>query len=156
MLLSRKLMKLSQFHVVSKLITVLRLDVLQTPIFAQEDRQGQSVIPVAQAKQGFSAEQIYRWRQDVGWPNSSGPADDSNIFYFLHWEEFLPHQTVWRAGEVRSFERALNRSLGEVTASSTLGTMSLDELLRDPLSRLRAIPPSCIFPFRHRPRLQLR
>lgn len=139
MLLSRNLMKLSQFHVVSMLITVLSLDVLQTPIFAQEDRQGQSVIPVAQAKQGFSAEQIYRWRQDVGWPNSSGPADDSNIFYFLHWEEFLPHQTVWRAGEVRSFERALNRSLGEVTASSTLGTMSLDELLRDPLSRLQGI-----------------
>ncbi len=137
MLLSRNRMKLPQCHVVSALITVLTLAALTTPIFAQEDQQGQFVIPVSQAKQGFSAEQSYRWRQDFAWPTSSGPADESNLYYFLHWDEFLPHQTVWRAGDVRSFERAPNSALGQVTASSTLGTMSLDELLSHPLSRVQ-------------------
>jgi len=99
--------------------------------------QASSLIPVAEFKDGISADLGYRLRRGFGFPNAYY-AGDNGLYYTLHWEEFVPHNIVRRSGAVRPLAVAPNGTLGEVTAKSSLGAMALDELLADPRSRIQA------------------
>lgn len=105
---------------------------------AQDDADTHALMPVAQAADGFSAEEGYRLRQGFAWPTAYATGD-RNVYYFLQMEEFLPHRTIWRAGAVSALDYALNESLAEVWASSTLEEMTLGSLLEDPRARMQGV-----------------
>lgn len=94
-------------------------------------------IPVSQAREGIPASLSYLMRQGFTSTNAYYTGDQ-NLYYFLHWEEFVPHNLVRRAGPVRFLEKVESRRIGRVTAETSLGRMTLDELLADPRSRVQA------------------
>jgi CubicO group peptidase (beta-lactamase class C family) len=93
-------------------------------------------MPVAQAKLGFSPELGYALRRGFTWQTAYDTVDE-NVYYFLHWEEFVPHNVIRRAGPVRPLSTASLPALGNVRAASSLGEMTLDDVLSDARSRLQ-------------------
>jgi CubicO group peptidase (beta-lactamase class C family) len=96
----------------------------------------QELIPVSQARDGFTAEQSYKLRQGFSSATAYNTVDQ-NLYYFLHWEEFLPHHIIRRGGPVRELPSAPNARLGQVKARTSLGELTLDQLLDDPRSRVQ-------------------
>jgi CubicO group peptidase (beta-lactamase class C family) len=96
----------------------------------------QQLIPVSQARDGFTAEQSYRLRQGFTSATAYNTVDQ-NLYYFLHWEEFLPHHVIRRGSTVRELPVAFDTRIGQVKAKTSLGEMTLDQLLDDPRSRLQ-------------------
>lgn len=95
-----------------------------------------SLIPVSRARDGLPAELSYRLRE--GFSSATAyTTGDQNLYYFLHWEEFVPHNFVRRAGPVRQLASAPSKSLGQVKAKTSLGEMTLDALMADPRSRIQ-------------------
>lgn len=99
-------------------------------------RPASSLMPVSAVKDGSPAELAYRLRRGFGFPNAYDAVDE-NLYYNLHWEEFVPHNVVRRAGPVRQLAVAPDVRVGQVIAESSLGRMSLDELIADPRSRIQ-------------------
>jgi CubicO group peptidase (beta-lactamase class C family) len=93
-------------------------------------------LPVSQAKEGIPAGLSYLMRQGF---NSTNAYDtgDQNLYFFLHWEEFVPHNLVRRAGPVSPLEARPDNRIGRVSAETSLGTMTLDRLIADPRSRIQ-------------------
>ena len=106
------------------------------PSRAQDAQPPSSLMPVSAVKDGFPAELGYRLRRGFGFPNAYDAADE-NLYYNLHWEEFVPHNMVRRAGPVRQLAVAPDDRVGQVMAESSLGRMSLDQLIADPRSRIQ-------------------
>lgn len=98
--------------------------------------QGAEPMPVSAAAKGFPAELGYRLRDGFSFATAY-LAGDANLYYYLHWEEFVPHYTVRRGGPVRELPNAPLQSLGRVKAGSSLGEQTLDVLLADPRSRVQ-------------------
>lgn len=96
----------------------------------------EQLIPVSQARDGFTAEQSYRLRQGFSSATAYNTVDQ-NLYYFLHWEEFLPHHTIPRGGPVRELPSALDERIGRVKAKTSLGELTLDQLMDDPRSRVQ-------------------
>ncbi|HWK49155.1 MAG TPA: serine hydrolase [Steroidobacter sp.] len=94
------------------------------------------LMPVSQARTGFTAEQSYQLRQGFTSATAYNTVDQ-NLYYFLHWEEFLPHHTIRRGGQVRELPAALDTRIGQVKAKTSLGEMTLDQLLDDARSRVQ-------------------
>lgn len=94
-------------------------------------------IPVSAAREGIPAGQSYLMRQGFSATNAYYTGDP-NLYYFLHWEEFIPHNLVRRAGAVKPLTPDFDRRIGAVKSDSTLGEMSLDQLIADPRSRIQA------------------
>lgn len=93
-------------------------------------------LPVSRAKDGIPAALSYLMRQGFTSTNAYYTGDQ-NLYYFLHWEEFIPHNLIRRAGPVSELERAPDPEIGEVRARSSLGEMTLNELIADPRSRIQ-------------------
>jgi CubicO group peptidase (beta-lactamase class C family) len=93
-------------------------------------------LPVSEARHGIPAALSYLMRQGFNSTNAYYTGDQ-NLYYFLHWEEFVPHNIVRRAGPVKDLPYARERRIGEVSAESSLGNMTLDGLLDDPRSRIQ-------------------
>lgn len=93
-------------------------------------------MPVATAKHGFSSESAYQLRQGFSWETAYGTGDH-NLYSFLHWEEFVDHNSIARMGSVSTLEPAPLPSLGEIQSASSLGEMTLDAVVRDPRSRIQ-------------------
>jgi CubicO group peptidase (beta-lactamase class C family) len=120
------------------IVLLLGFTAWSLPTWSQSTpRPSPSLIPVAQFKQDLPVELSYRLRQGFGFPNAYY-ALDANLYYNLHWEEFVPHNTVRREGEVRPIPSAINGALGQVSASSSLGQMTLDALIDDSRSRMQS------------------
>ncbi|MDY6946878.1 MAG: serine hydrolase [Pseudomonadota bacterium] len=96
----------------------------------------QELMPVSQARDGFTAEQSYRLRQGFSSATAYNTVDQ-NLYYFLHWEEFLPHHIIRRGGPVRELPSSPDAQLGQVKARTSLGELTLDQLLDDPRSRVQ-------------------
>ncbi len=94
------------------------------------------LIPVSEAKDGISADLGYRLRQGFSSRNAYYTLDE-NLYYNLHWEEFIPHNLIRRSGAVAELQYALDDRVGRVRAQSTLGNLPLDELIADPRSRIQ-------------------
>jgi len=62
---------------------------------------------------------------------------DENLYYFLHWEEFVRHNLIRRGGPVRHLKSAPDPKLGLIRVESSLGNMALEELLADTRSRIQ-------------------
>jgi len=92
------------------------------------------LLPVSVAKDGIPAELGYRLRG--GFTSTSAyDTGDRNLYYFLHWEQYIPHSVVRRDGPIAPLPVALNSALGSVRARTSLGELSLDQMLADPRSR---------------------
>jgi CubicO group peptidase (beta-lactamase class C family) len=115
---------------------LLVLTTLSGVASGQERAPVSPLIPVAHAKHGFAADLAYRLRGGFTW-QSAYDTGDRNLYYFLHWEELVPHNLIRRAGSVRQLSRASSGALGSVKAVSSLGEMTLDEMLTDARSRLQ-------------------
>jgi len=94
-------------------------------------------IPVSEARDGIPAAQSYLMRQGFSATNAYYTGDQ-NLYYSLHWEEFIPHNLVRRSGAVKPLTPDLDRRIGAVKSDSTLGEMTLDQLIADPRSRIQA------------------
>ena len=99
-------------------------------------RPASTLIPVSEAKAGIPAPLGYRLRQAFTATNAYHTLDE-NLYYNLHWEEFIPHNTLRRAGQVAELETELNESVGRVVAATSLGNLELDTLIADPRSRVQ-------------------
>lgn len=93
-------------------------------------------MPVSEARNGIPASLSYLMRLDFNSTNAYYTGDQ-NLYYFLHWEEFVPHNLVRRAGPVKKLIAAPSGRIGAVTAESSLGVMTLDGLIADPRSRIQ-------------------
>lgn len=92
------------------------------------------LLPVSVAKDGIPAELGYRLRQGFTSTNAYD-TNDANLYYFLHWEEFVRQNAIHRSGPIRTLPVALDATLGQVKAKTSLGELTLDEMLADPRSR---------------------
>jgi len=95
-----------------------------------------ALIPVSQARNGFSVDESNRLRQGFMWQTAYYTVDE-NLYYFLHWEEFVRHNLIRRGGPVRTLTSAPDRQPGLIEAQSSLGEMTLNELLADARSRIQ-------------------
>ena len=93
-------------------------------------------MPVSIAKNGFNRESAYALREGFSWDNAY-TTGDRNLYSFLHWEEFVHHNTVARSGMVRVLEVNPLPSIGQTKATSSLGKMTLDEMISNPRSRIQ-------------------
>ena len=70
-------------------------------------------------------------------PSAIFPATDHNLYYHLHWPEFIPHHVVSRDGGISELEYQLNNKAGQARAKTKLGELTLDELIEHPHSRVQ-------------------
>lgn len=93
-------------------------------------------LPVSIAREGLPLALSYRLRQGFG-PDSVMDTHDRNLYYHLHWEEFIPHNVVSRNGPVKALPYQLDPRVGRARTLSALGELELDALIADPRSRIQ-------------------
>lgn len=91
--------------------------------------------PVSFAKDGLPLDLSYRLRQGFD-SITVFNVNDHNLYYHRHWAEFIPHNVVSRAGPVRDLAYDPDPRVGQSRAASPLGSLTLDELLAHPDSRI--------------------
>lgn len=94
--------------------------------------------PISTWRNGWSAEETLKYRQEYNDNTLSGGEDDG-AYAITHLSEVLPTATVHRSGEVSTLESAPLPKIEDVIATTDLGTMSLREMMYDRRSRIRAI-----------------
>jgi CubicO group peptidase (beta-lactamase class C family) len=118
---------------------MLGLSNVSTPAFGEALPPAKSPaydLPVSVARDGIPANLAYLMRQGFTSTNAYYTGDQ-NLYYFLHWEEFVPHNLIRRAGPLQPLEPSPDDAIGEVQAESSLGEMSLDDLIADPRARIQ-------------------
>ena len=93
-------------------------------------------LPVSVAMDGLPLDLSYRLRQGFG-PYNVFDTHDRNVYYHLHWGEFIPHNIVRRDGPIKTLPYKLNQRVGKVKTTSPLGELELDALISDPRSRIQ-------------------
>ena len=94
--------------------------------------------PVGTWRGGYSAEESQSFRLAYG-PESGQKADDVGSWAMSRWSEIGPSAIVHRYGPVSELESEPMPEIADVMATTTLGTMTLREMMDDPRSRLKAI-----------------
>ncbi|MGH8530508.1 MAG: serine hydrolase domain-containing protein [Nevskiales bacterium] len=92
--------------------------------------------PVTQAARGFPAEEA-RAIQESYDPQQTPAARDQTLYMYLNMAQFFPHQVVSRSGSIRELPVAPNPKIGGVVVRTALGELSLDDMLKDPRSRVQ-------------------
>jgi CubicO group peptidase (beta-lactamase class C family) len=126
-------------QVIYGLMGLMFLAALPSMALGQTDNDNaleSDLIPVSVASNGFTAEMTRQLRQGFMWQTAYHTVDE-NLYYFLHWEEFVKHHFFRRSGAVSNLESVHGRQLGLVSANSSLGDMTLTELLADSRSRVQ-------------------
>jgi len=92
------------------------------------------------ARRGFSAKEAYSLQQRYR-ANDIATAGEQALYMYLNMPQFFPHQVVARGATVTDLPVAadldIEQRVGAVTACTTLGELSLDQLLHDPRSRVQ-------------------
>lgn len=114
-------------------------------LFAQDNQKKVSkytipsyLTPVWKWKNGYSAEQSKYFRKAYQ-PDSGVTADDVGNWVARHLSETGPSAIVHRNGPVSKLETKLIPDISQVTTTTSLGTMTLSEMMEDPRSRFKAI-----------------
>lgn len=97
-----------------------------------------SVWPVSLAKAGFTTDQRAQVLSQYS-PFKLATGENQALYSYLHMAEFFPHHTLARSGEIKALPTNPVAKLGEVTALTALGELSLDELLVHPDSRVQGV-----------------
>ena len=93
---------------------------------------------VSEGKDGFSAEQSRSYRQSYQ-DDTMITAGNAGNYAASRLSENLSTAIVHRYGQVAEFEYSLMPEIGDVKATTILGTMSLNEMMMDERSRFKAI-----------------
>ncbi len=120
------------------LLTVLAL-VAGTVALAQERYTiPDDLKPVWTWRDGWSAEETMRYRQEYNDDTLTQGADDG-VYAIDHIGEVLPVAIVHRMGQVSELQPAPMPEIENVTATTDLGTLTLRQMMDDPRSRMQAI-----------------
>ena len=94
--------------------------------------------PVSEGRDGFSAKQsrLYRLAYQGDTLTTSGSAGS---YAASRLSENLPTAVVHRYGPVSEIESRLMSEIGDIQATTILGTMTLNQMMKDERSRLKAI-----------------
>lgn len=124
-------------HIQGKLIYALlaTLSLLSGCAPAPDQGPQGPMAPVSFAKDGLPLDLSYQLRQGFD-SVSVFSVNDHNLYYHRHWAEFIPHNVVSRAGPVRELAYNPDQRVGQSQAASPLGSLTLDDLLADPNSRI--------------------
>jgi len=94
--------------------------------------------PVWTWKDGYSATETKQFRQEYG-PTSGVTADDVGSYSASRLSEIMNTAIVHRVGKVSELEYESIPAISTVSATTILGTMTLNEMMNDPRSRMKAI-----------------
>ncbi|MTI12737.1 serine hydrolase domain-containing protein [Sansalvadorimonas verongulae] len=89
---------------------------------------------VSFATKPLTLETSYTLRQGFS-PHGIFPSMDNNLYYHRYWSEFIPSHVVYRDGPVRELEYKPNKKVGQARATTKLGELTLDEMIKHPDSR---------------------
>ena len=98
----------------------------------------QELEPVSNWKEGYSAEETMKFRQAYEGKDAVLMNDVGN-YGTLHLSEILPTAVVSRDGAVSELESAPMPKIGQVGATTDLGTMTLEQMMNDPRARFKGI-----------------
>ncbi|KGJ90350.1 serine hydrolase domain-containing protein [Colwellia psychrerythraea] len=93
---------------------------------------------VNEGKNGFSAEQSRKYRQAYS-GDTMVTAGNAGNYAASRLSENLPTAVVHRYGPVSELNYSLTPQIGDVSATTILGTMTLNEMMEDERSRFKAI-----------------
>ncbi|WP_434052917.1 MAG: serine hydrolase domain-containing protein [Roseibium sp.] len=96
------------------------------------------LLSVSEGREGFSAEQSQSYRQAYDGETLTTSHNAGN-YAASRLSENLPTAIVHRYGPVSELEYQLMPEIGDVRATTILGTMTLNEMMQDERSRLKAI-----------------
>ncbi len=94
--------------------------------------------PVAKWAQGFTAEQAEHFRTAYSAPDIF-VGNDTTAFAYLNLSEVVPTAMIRRGGPISGLKVKKMPEIGDVVATTDLGTMPLKAAMADPRSRLQAI-----------------
>lgn len=94
--------------------------------------------PVWTWKDGYSATEIKRFRQIYN-PTAAATADDAGNYSSSRFSEIRNTAVVHRIGQVSILDSEPIAEIRDVTSTTILGTMTLEEMINDPRSRMKAI-----------------
>ena len=94
--------------------------------------------PVWTWKDGYSATETKRFRQIYS-PVAAVAADDAGSYSSSRFSEIRNTTVVHRMGQVSNLESEPISAIKDVSATTILGTMTLEEMMNDPRSRMKAI-----------------
>ena len=94
--------------------------------------------PVWTWQDGYSAAETKQFRQMYG-PISGVTADDVGSYAVSKYSEVANTAIVHRMGQVAELASEHLPEIGQVPATTILGTMTLEEMMNDPRSRMKAI-----------------
>jgi CubicO group peptidase (beta-lactamase class C family) len=94
--------------------------------------------PVWTWNDGYSATETKRFRRIYS-PIAATTADDAGSYSSSRLSEVRNTTVVHRIGQVSNLESEPIPAIGDVTATTILGTMALEEMMDDPRSRMKAI-----------------
>lgn len=137
------MLKLQCFGV--KLAIILLLFMHCAPGVAQDKKSQSSeykipveLTPVSEGKDGYSAEQSRIYRSEYQ-GDTLTQAGNAGSYAASRLSENLPTAIIHRYGAVSALDYQLMSEIGEVKATTILGTMTLNEMIKDERSRLKAI-----------------
>ena len=94
--------------------------------------------PVSTYKNGYTPEEIKEFRSNLT-ANSGTTADDVGSYMASSFSAHMPSAIVHRNGDVSKLDYEPIREVSQVSATTILGTMTLEEMINDPRSRMKAI-----------------
>jgi hypothetical protein len=94
--------------------------------------------PMSTWRNGWSAEETRKYRQEYNDNTLTGGADDG-AYAITHLSEVLPTAIVHRDGPIAMLESAPMPAIEKVVATTDPGSMTLGEMMNDRRSRIRAI-----------------
>lgn len=109
-----------------------------TPPIVSDFTVPEELLPVGKYKNGYSLDETQNYRDKYN-STSIVTADDVGSYASTHLSEFNRSAVVHRNGDVSKLKSNRNPDVGNVVATSILGTMTLEEVMRDSRSRMKAI-----------------
>lgn len=94
--------------------------------------------PVSKWAHGFTAEQAEHYRTTYSAPDIF-IGNDTTAFAYLNLSEVVPTALIRRGGPISELNVKTMPEIGDVVATTDLGTMKLKEAMADPRSRLQAL-----------------
>ncbi len=98
----------------------------------------EELLPVWTWRDGYSATETKRFRQEYS-PLAAVTADDVGSYSSSRFSEIRNTTVVHRMGQVSNLESEPIPVISDITATTILGTMTVEEMMNDPRSRMKAI-----------------
>ena len=133
----------SNLFVAGPAVALVLLSGICANAFAQMPLMPENLQPVSVAKDGYTQEESYRYRQmfssDAVFNTREGfRIADENVYYNQHWEDVHPVNVVRRGGEVWELPFEPNDQVGKVSVElPMIGLTTLDDMIANDVSRVQ-------------------